>query len=109
MNFRKTNAQTSIVTRNTHELDNETGNVYKSVLVMSKRANQINKMLKEELNQKLTEFASANDNLDEIFENREQIEVSKFYEGLPKPPSIAIQEYLDGKIYFRDPETTTEQ
>jgi len=75
------------------------------VVIVSKRANQISNELKEELNRKLEEFASYTDNLEEVFENREQIEISRFYERLPKPTLIAMQEYIDGQIYFRKPET----
>ena len=104
MNFKKTNAPTSTITRNILELEQETGNIYQTISIMSKRANQISVELKEELNRKLEEFASYTDNLEEVFENREQIEISKFYERLPKPSLIAVQEYLENKIYFRIPE-----
>ncbi len=93
----------STVTRDLRELDVETGNIYESLVIMSKRANQISNNIKEELHQKLSEFASSNDNLEEIFENREQIEISKYYEKLPKPSLVAVQEFLDGKIYYRNP------
>lgn len=93
----------STITRNVHELDASTGNIYESLVVISKRANQISNNMKEELHGKLAEFASANDNLEEIFENREQIEISKYYERLPKPSLIAIDEFLNDKIYYRNP------
>jgi DNA-directed RNA polymerase subunit K/omega len=93
----------STVTRDLRELDVETGNIYESLVIMSKRANQISNNIKEELHQKLSEFASANDNLEEVFENREQIEISKYYEKLPKPSLVAVQEFLDGKVYYRNP------
>jgi len=93
----------STVTRDLRELDIETGNIYESLVIMSKRANQISNNIKEELHQKLSEFASANDNLEEVFENREQIEISKYYEKLPKPTLVAVQEFLDDKIYYRNP------
>lgn len=93
----------STVTRDLRELDTETGNIYESIVIMSKRANQLSNNIKEELHQKLSEFASANDNLEEIFENREQIEISKYYERLPKPSLVAVQEFLDGKVYYRNP------
>jgi hypothetical protein len=93
----------STVTRDLRELDVETQNIYESLVVMSKRANQISNNVKEELHQKLSEFASSNDNLEEIFENREQIEISKYYERLPKPSLVAVQEFLDDKIYYRNP------
>jgi DNA-directed RNA polymerase subunit K/omega len=103
MNYKKTNAASSTITRNQIDLDRQTGNIYESLVVIAKRANQISTDIKEELNKKLEEFASYTDNLEEIFENREQIEISKFYERLPKPTLIAIQEFLEGKIYYRNP------
>ena len=104
MDYKKTKAPGSTVTRNLNEIDRETGNIYETVAIVSKRANQIGSELKEELNRKLEEFASYTDNLEEVFENREQIEISRFYERLPKPSLIAIQEFLDGEIYYRKPE-----
>ena len=103
MDYKKTNAPTNTVTRNVLDLCEETGNIYESVAIIAKRANQISSDLKVELSKKLQEFASTNDNLDEVFENREQIEISRFYEKLPKPTLIATQEFVDGKIYFRNP------
>ena len=93
----------STVTRDLRELDQETGNIYESLVIISKRANQISNNIKEELHQKLSEFATSNDNLEEVFENREQIEISKHYEKLPKPSLVAVQEFLDGKVYHRKP------
>ena len=101
MDYKKTNASDTTITRDFTELEKNTGNIYKSVVIASKRANQIQKEIKEELSKKLEEFASYTDNLEEIFENREQIEISKFYERLPKPTLIALQELLEDKIYFR--------
>ena len=95
------NVSASIVTRNMSEFANDTGNVYESIAIISKRANQISVKLKEELNGKLAEFATTVDNLEEVFENREQIEISKHYERLPKPTNLAIEEFLEGKITFR--------
>lgn len=103
MDYKKTNAPTNTQTRNILDLCEETGNIYESVAIIAKRANQISSDLKVELSKKLQEFASTNDNLDEVFENREQIEISRFYEKLPKPSLIATQEFIDGKIYFRNP------
>ncbi|MBL7928073.1 MAG: DNA-directed RNA polymerase subunit omega [Bacteroidia bacterium] len=97
------NAATTTVTRDLLKFEERTGNIYETVVIISKRANHIAAEMKEELHNKLSEFATSQDNLEEIFENREQIEISKFYEKLPKPTLIAIQEYLDGKIYFRNP------
>lgn len=103
VDFKKSNAETTTVTRDLRKLDGETGNVYESVAIISKRANQISAELKEELTGKLNEFASHTDNLEEVFENREQIEISKFYERLPKPVNIAIQEFSEGRVYHRNP------
>lgn len=93
----------STITRDLREIDEKTGNIYESIVVVSKRANQIAADVKEELNGKLAEFATTNDNLEEVFENREQIEISKFYERLPKPSLVAIDEFLNDKVYFRNP------
>ena len=94
-------ASPSIITRNTDELAEPTGNIYESVSIISKRAKQISTNMKEELNGKLAEFASTVDNLEEIFENREQIEISKFYERMPKPTSMAVEEFQNNNIYWR--------
>lgn len=101
MDFKKTNAQPTTITRDHSVIDKKTGNIYESLVIIAKRANQIQSKMKEELDDKLLEFSSNVDNLEEIFENREQIEISKFYEKLPKPSSISIEEYLTDKIYFR--------
>lgn len=103
MDFKKTNAPTNTVTRNMVDFVQETGNVYESVAIMGKRANQISVEMKDELKQKLEEFSSSTDNLEEMFENREQIEISRYYERLPKPTLIAAKEFEDGKIYHRNP------
>lgn len=91
------------ITRDVRQLDVDTDNIYESIVIISKRANQIANNMKEELHGKLAEFASANDNLEEVFENREQIEISKHYEKLPKPSLIAVDEFLNGKVYYRNP------
>lgn len=91
------------VTRDLVNFEEKTGNIYESLVVLAKRANHISSEMKEELNDKLSEFASITDNLEEVFENREQIEISKHYEKLPKASLVAIQEFLDGKIYYRNP------
>lgn len=101
--YKKTNAAPSTVTRNLNSIEEPTGNIYESIAVLAKRSNQISLELKEELTAKLQEFASTTDNLEEVFENREQIEISRFYERLPKPHSIAVQELLEDKVYFRNP------
>ncbi len=103
MDLKKLNIDNSIVTRDIRQLNEKTGNIYESVVIISKRANQISAEVKEELSNKLQEFSSNQDNLEEIFENREQIEVSKYYEKLPKSTLIATDEFLNDKIYFRNP------
>ena len=102
MDYRKSNAPTNTVTRNVMDLCKETGNIYESVVIISKRANQISVQIKEDLSKKLSEFASYNDSLEEVFENREQIEISRYYEKLPKPSLLATQEFIEGKIYWRN-------
>lgn len=99
----KSSVPNSTVTRDVRELDKATDNIYESIVIISKRANQISNNLKEELHGKLAEFASSNDNLEEVFENREQIEISKHYERMPKPTLIAVDEFLNEKVYFRNP------
>ncbi len=98
-------ATSSIITRDVEKLSDQTENVYKSLAIIGKRARQISANEKEELNSKLAEFASNVDNLEEIFENREQIEISRFYERMPKPSLTALDEFNDEKIMFRAPET----
>lgn len=93
--------QPSIITRDIEKTIDPTGNIYESVVVISHRARQIAVNIKEELNSKLAEFATTVDNLEEVFENREQIEISKFYERMPKPTTLAIEEFLEGKLNFR--------
>jgi DNA-directed RNA polymerase subunit K/omega len=102
LNYKNTSAERTTVTRDLEDIAGKTGNIYKSLNAIAKRSNQISAEMREELTKKLAEFASTTDNLEEIFENREQIEISKFYESLPKPVSIAIQEYLEDKVYVRD-------
>ncbi len=109
MDHKKLNAQVSTITRDNNELDKNTGNIYEAITILSKRANQLEVKVKEELDDKLLEFASNMDNLEEIFENREQIEISKHYEKLPKATAVAIEEYLQGKVYYRKPEGTENQ
>ena len=105
MDYKKTKAPLTTVTRNLNDLDGGTGNIYETVMVAAKRANQISVEMKLELNRKLEEFASYTDNLEEVFENPEQIEISKFFERLPKPALISLQELSDDQIYFRINET----
>ncbi|HLT05990.1 MAG TPA: DNA-directed RNA polymerase subunit omega [Cyclobacteriaceae bacterium] len=94
----------SIVTRDLDKIAEKTGNLYESLYVISQRAKQISSGMKEELNNKLSEFASTVDNLEEVFENKEQIEISKFYERMPKPTTLAIEEFLEDKVMFRHPD-----
>ena len=103
MDYRKTNAPTNTITRDMIKLCDQTGNVYETVAIIAKRANQISVEMKQDLEKKLQEFASVNDNLEEVFENREQIEISRYYEKLPKPTLIAAKEFEDGKVYFLNP------
>ena len=104
MNYKKVNAENTTITRDLRDIDAKTGNLYESLTIIAKRSNQLAADLKEELSNKLSEFASTSDNLEEIFENREQIEISKHYEKLPKPVLIAVQEFMEDKIYYRKPE-----
>ena len=104
MDYKRTKADKTTQTRDSGDFNTMTGNMYEAISMLSKRSNQIAQDLKQELYRKIEEFASQNDNLEEIFENREQIEISKHYEKLPKPTSIAIQEWLDGDVYFRKTE-----
>jgi DNA-directed RNA polymerase subunit K/omega len=103
MAYKKNITDSTTVTRDLKDVEMETGNIYKSLAIISKRANQISLEIKEELTSKLSEFSSNSDNLEEVFENREQIEVSKHYEKMPKPVLIAIQEYMDGEIQYKSP------
>ena len=103
MDYKKTNAPTNTITRDMMELCEDTGNVYETVAIIGKRSNQIAAEMKSDLSKKLQEFASYSDNLEEVFENREQIEISRYYEKLPKPTLIATQEYMENKVYYRNP------
>ncbi|GHT33869.1 MAG: DNA-directed RNA polymerase subunit omega [Prevotellaceae bacterium] len=103
MDYKKNASNVNTITRDLNALSEDTGNVYETVKIIGKRANQISAEMKSELEKKLQEFASFNDSLEEVFENREQIEISKYYEKLPKPTLIATQEYVDKKIFSRNP------
>ena len=103
MDYKKSKAPVNTETRELPELWKSTGNIYESVAIIGKRANQIGVEIKQDQNKKLQEFASYNDSLDEVFENREQIEISRYYEKLPKPTLLATQEFIEGNIYWRDP------
>ncbi|MCD8173742.1 MAG: DNA-directed RNA polymerase subunit omega [Alistipes sp.] len=103
MEIKKNTIPNNTVTRKMTDLDGETGNIYESVAIIAKRANQIGVDMKQELTRKLADFSSTTDSLEETFENREQIEISRYYERLPKPALVATEEFLEGKVYFRDP------
>ena len=95
-------SKASIITRNLNDIADQTGNLYKSLVVVAKRARQISIKTKEELNAKLLEFSSTVHNLEEVFENREQIEISRYYERMPKPTNVAMNEFMNGEVYYRD-------
>ncbi len=107
--YRNSNASNTTKTYDRKDIDEQTNNIYEAISIIAKRSNQINTEIKKELHDKLDEFATHNDNLEEIFENKEQIEVSRFYERLPKPYAIAIQEWLEGKVYYRDTEESEDK
>lgn len=102
--LKNSKAPVSTVTINRNEYDSKTNNIYEAISITAKRAVQINGEIKKELLEKLEEFATYSDSLEEVFENKEQIEVSKFYEKLPKPHALAVQEWLEDKIYYRNTE-----
>jgi DNA-directed RNA polymerase subunit K/omega len=103
MDYKKSKAPVNTVTRNIMDLCRDTDNIYESVAIIAKRANQISLQIKDDLSKKLAEFASYNDSLEEVFENREQIEISRYYEKLPKATLLATQEFIEDKVYWRDP------
>jgi DNA-directed RNA polymerase subunit K/omega len=109
MDLKKINAPVNTTTYNRNKIDEPTENIYEAISIISRRAEQINSEIKKELIEKLEEFATYNDSLEEIFENKEQIEVSKFYEKLPKPHALAVQEWLDSKIYHRNTEEDSQE
>jgi len=109
MDLKKTNAPVNTITYDRNQIDEPTENIYESISIIARRAEQINTEIKRELIDKLEEFATYNDSLEEIFENKEQIEVSKFYEKLPKPHALAVQEWLTDKIYFRNTEDDSQE
>jgi DNA-directed RNA polymerase subunit K/omega len=108
MDYRRSAASSNTETRDVMKLSEPVGNVYEMVMIVSKRANQISLAMKQDLDSKLQEFASYSDNLDEVFENHEQIEISRFYEKLPKPSLLAIQEWKENGTYYRNPEKEKE-
>lgn len=101
-NVKESNAPVNTITYNRNEIDAPTHNIYEAISIIARRAEQINGEIKKELLEKLDEFATYNDSLEEVFENKEQIEVSKFYERLPKPQALAVEEWLEKKIYYRN-------
>ncbi len=103
MEFRKVNAPSTTISRDMNTLSENVGNVYETVKIIAKRSNQISAEIKSELDKKLVEFSSMNENIEEVFENREQIEISRYYEKLPKAVLIATQEFIEDKIYYRNP------
>lgn len=109
MDLKKTNAPITSITYDRNEIDEPTGNIYEAISIIARRAEQINTDIRRELVDKLEEFATFNDSLEEIFENKEQIEVSKFYEKLPKPHALAVQEWLSDKIYYRNTEDDVQE
>ncbi len=109
IDYKNSKAPVSTITIDKNAMDAQTGNLYEAISIVAKRATQINTEIKRELVEKLDEFATYNDSLDEVFENKEQIEVSKFYESLPKPHAFAVEEWLEGKIYYRNTKDSEEQ
>lgn len=109
MDYKKSNAPSTTITRDLMSLCEDTGNMYETIAIIGKRSNQIAVDIKADLSKKLAEFASYNDNLEEVFENREQIEISRYYEKLPKPTLLATQEYIEGKVYHRNPSKDKEK
>ena len=108
MEVKKIKTPSTTVTRNMVDFSNQTENVYETVAMLSRRSNQISTIIKQELHKKIDEYVTSSDNIEEVFENREQIEIAKHYEQLPKPTLIAIQEYLNGELYYRNPNKETE-
>jgi DNA-directed RNA polymerase subunit K/omega len=108
MDYKRSKAVTTTITRDLNKLESPTGNIYETIMILAKRSNQIGVELKQELSRKLEEFTTVSDNLEEVFENREQIEISRFYERLPKSTLIALQEWEDDEVYFRRPEAAVE-
>jgi len=103
MEHKKVNAPLSTISRDMNVLSENVGNVYETVKIIAKRSNQITAEVKSELDKKLQEFSSLSENIEEVFENREQIEISRYYEKLPKPTLVATQEFIEDKVYYRNP------
>lgn len=109
MSYKNSTAERTTITRDVDKIETQTGNIYEAIAIMGRRANQLAVEMKEELTSKLQEFATHTDNLEEVFENREQIEISRHYEKLPKPVAISIQEFQEGGTFFRYPEAPSEK
>jgi len=109
MNYKQSNAARTTVTYDRNKIAAPTENIYEAISIIAKRSEQINSDIKDELTKKLLEFETASEGLEEVFENKEQIEISKFYERLPKPTAIAVEEWLNNEIYFRNPEESNEE
>jgi len=107
MDYKKIKIDPEAVTRDTRNFSEHTSNIYETTVIISKRANQISLEVKDELNKKIEEFATTNDNLEEVFENKEQIEIARYYERMPKPTLISVNEYLNEQIYYRNPHKDT--
>lgn len=107
MDYKKYKADLTAVPRRIRDFSEPTGNIYETIVVLSKRANQIAAELKEELNHKIQDYTASQDNLEEVFENREQIEIARFYEKMPKPSLLSVHEFLKGKVYYRNPAKDT--
>jgi len=103
MDYKKIKTDSEAVTRDTRRFSEQTSNIYETLVIVSKRSNQISLEIKDELGKKIEEFATTNDNLEEVFENKEQIEIARFYERMPKPSLISVNEYLNDQIYYRNP------
>ncbi len=104
MDFKRVKTVNSTITRDIQDFSRQTGNLYETIVMLSKRANQISSEMKQDLHKKIEEYANSNDSLEEVLENREQIEIVKFYEQLPKPTLIAVKEYLTDNLYYRNPD-----
>ena len=103
MDYKKVNAPTNTISRDMSSMSENVGNVYETVKIIAKRSNQVDAEIKSELDKKLLEFASMNENIEEVFENREQIEISRYYEKMPKATLLATQEFIEDKVFYRNP------
>lgn len=103
MDYKKVNAPSSTISRDMNAMSANVGNVYETVKIIAKRANQISAEIKSEIDKKLQDFGGSSENIEEVFENREQIEISRYYEKMPKPVLLATQEFIEDKVYYRNP------